>query len=335
MKRLFTVTIILAGILQSYSSHAQSNRLDDLFAGRDTTAIMDSLMKEFDAYLDSLIKPKGFFTISAGVGTGFFSFKDNVNLDFQVKNKAVFSPEISYFHKSGLGISLSGYMIKEGAKLNPYQYAISPTYHYVKRNQFSTGISYTRFYSKENLSFYTTPIQHEVYTFFNIKKWWLEPGIAFSYGWGSKTEFEHKEVDVYLKRLKASKKKIIVIQRDESVRDFSTLFSVRHSFIYDKVFLKNDVLTFRPVLLLSAGTQNFGFNTSFSSNSVLTRNILPSNSYISDVRGLDFQSSTFVLQVDYSLGRYYVLPQLLLDYYLHKADKRFNSVVSFTAGVNF
>ncbi len=100
--------------------------------------------------------------------------------------------------------------------------------------------------------------------------------------------------------------------------------------------MKKDVLTIRPILLLSAGTQNFGFNTSFTTNNGLTsNNILPPNTNITDVRGLDFQSSTFVLQVDYSLGNFYVMPQLMLDYYLHQADKRLYSVVSFTAGVNF
>ncbi len=336
MKRLFTVIFICVGTLSGGSSIAQHSRIDALFSGGDTSAVLDSLLKDFDAYLDSLIQPKSFFNVSAGFGTGFFSFKDNTALNYQIKNKAIFSPEVSYFHKSGLGITLTSYMLKDNAKLNAYQYAVSPTYHFIKRNQFSTGISYTRFYTKENLTFYTTPIQNEIYAFFNLKKWWLEPGIAMSYGWGSKTEFEHKEVDIYLKRLKSSRKKLIVIQRDESVRDFSTLFSLRHSFVFSDVLLKKDMLTIRPVLLLSAGTQNFGFNTTFTTNATMnSSNFLPPNSNISDVRGLDFQSSTFILQLDYSLGKFYVLPQVMMDYYLHPADKRFNSVVSFTVGMNF
>jgi hypothetical protein len=329
------LTILSAVILSSGTALAQKSKIDALFASGDTTAVMDSLMRDFDTYLDSLVKPKSFFTVSAGVGTGFFSFKDNTALSYEIKNRAIFSPEISYFHKSGLGITVTSYMINEGGKFNSYQYAISPTYHFIKRKQFSTGISFTRFYTKENLSFYTTPIQNEVYAFFNLKKWWLEPGIAVSYGWGSKTEFERKEIEVYLQRLKSSRKKIILIQRDESVRDFSTLFSLRHSFIFNDVLLRNDQLTIRPVMLLSAGTQNFGFNTSFTSASMNNNNILPPSTNITDVRGLDFQSSTFVLQVDYSLGRYYIIPQVMLDYYLHQADKRLNSVVSLTAGVNF
>jgi hypothetical protein len=335
MKRLFTLTILSAVILSSGTALAQKSKIDALFASGDTTAVMDSLMRDFDTYLDSLVKPKSFFTVSAGVGTGFFSFKDNTALSYEIKNRAIFSPEISYFHKSGLGITVTSYMINEGGKFNSYQYAVSPTYHFIKRKQFSTGISFTRFYTKENLSFYTTPIQNEVYAFFNLKKWWLEPGIAVSYGWGSKTEFERKEIEVYLQRLKSSRKKIILIQRDESVRDFSTLFSLRHSFIFNDLLLQGDQLTIRPVMLLSAGTQNFGFNTSFTSASMNNNNILPPSTNITDVRGLDFQSSTFVLQVDYSLGRYYIIPQVMLDYYLHQADKRLNSVVSLTAGVNF
>ena len=206
MNRFLTLVIIVSGIVFSGSSYAQKSRLDALFAGADTTAVMDSLLKDFDAYLDSLIKPKSFFNVSVGVGSGFFNVKDNVNLDFQVKNKAIFSQELSYFHKSGFGLSFNSYMVNENKKISIYQYAVTPSYHFIKRSQYAFGISYTRFRTKENLSFYTTPIQNEAYGFFTIKKWWLEPGIAFSYGWGSKTEFEQKEVDVYLKRLKASRR---------------------------------------------------------------------------------------------------------------------------------
>ncbi len=332
MNRLLTLVIIVSGIVSSGSSYAQKSRLDALFAGADTTALMDSLMKDFDAYLDSMIKPRSFFNVSLGVGTGFFSVKDNVNLDFQVKNKAILSQELSYFHRSGLGLSLNSYMVNENKKMSVYQYAVTPNYHFIKGNQYAAGLSYTRFYTKENLSFYTTPIQNEAYAFFTVKKWWLEPGIAFSYGWGNKTEFEEKEVDIYLKRGKSSRKKVIVIKLDESVRDFTTLFSVRHSFSFNKLLLKNDALMLRPVLVLSAGTQNFGFNTSFSSNSTFGNTLLPPNSNITDVRGLEFQSSTFVLQADYSIGKFYVMPQVMLDYYLHQSDKRFNSVFSLTTG---
>lgn len=335
MKHIFSVLLLSLSLLASSSSYAQRSRLDVLFAGADTTAVMDSLMQGFDAFLDSITRPKSFLSISAGVGSGLFNFKNTASFDFDVKKKAIYVPEISYFHKSGLGITVTGYMLNELGKLHNYQYAVSPSYHYVNRKHFSTGISFTKYYTKDDLSFYTTPIQNELYSFFNYKKWWIEPGFAASYGWGSKTKFEQREIEVFLKRLKSSSKKIINIQHDESIKDLSMLFSVRHTFEWYRIFANHDLLTLTPIALISGGTQNFGFNTTFSSNSkFINNNILPANQNITDKRGLHFQSTTFVLQVEYMRKKFYLLPQFVLDYYLHLSDKRFNNIYSLTLGYN-
>lgn len=245
----------------------------------------------------------------------------------------MFSPQVSYYHKSGLGVALTGFLISENGKSNPYQFAASPFYDYVKPMNYSTGISFTRYFTKQNLSFYTTPIKNELYTYFNYKKWWLEPGIALSYGWGSKTEYDQAEVEILRKRSMPSKKNIIYIKFDESVKDLSLLVSLRHNFEWYKVLSSKDMLTVTPALLLSAGTQNFGLNTSFSSNSkYINNNVLPANSNIKNIQGLNFQSSAFLLRLNYSIRKFYLSPQLLLDYYLQQSANRFNSVYSFSIG---
>jgi hypothetical protein len=336
MNKFLRVVMIGGCLFFSRSTFAQQSRLDALFSGSDTTAVIDSLMQGFDAYLDSLSRSKSFFNVSIGAGTGFFSPKNTKSFEFNVEKKIIVSPEVNYFHKSGLGISLNGYFKNESGKFQAYQYAISPSYHYLNRKNFSTGISYTRFFTKENLSFYTTPIENEMYAFFNVKKWWLEPGIAASYGWGSKTQYAQQEIEIFRKRLQATKTKIIYIQQDESVRDFSTLLSLRHNFEWFRVFSSTDLLTLTPVFLLSAGTQNFGLNTTFASNSnYVTNNFLPSNQNITNSRKMDFQSASFLLQVEYTRKRFYLIPQLLLDYYLHQSDKRYNNAYSITAGYHF
>jgi hypothetical protein len=270
-----------------------------------------------------------------GLGTGFFSFEDPASFEYNTRKKVIFTPVVSYYHKSGLGISVTGYIIKENQRLNSYQYAVSPSYDYVTNKNFSAGLSFTRYYTQSKLSFYTTPIQNEVYAYVNYKKWWLQPGLAVSYGWGNKTEFQEREVEVYLKRLKQSRTHVIYIRQNESIKDLSMLLSVRHNFEWDKILSKKDMLTVTPALLLSGGTQNFGFNTSFSGSSKFISNFLPSNRNITDVLGFDVQSATFLLRMNYSRGRYYMMPQILLDYYLHQSDKRFNSVYSITAGYTF
>jgi hypothetical protein len=286
MKQLFTFVILLNATIFCATSHAQHSKLDLLFAGADTTGVIDSLLKDFDAYLDSLSIRTSFFNISAGVGTGYFSFRDNTALNINTVRQALFSPQVNYFHKSGLGLSATGFLISENGKLNPYQFAISPSYDYVKPAHISAGISYTRYFNRKDLSFYTTPIRNELYTYFNYRKWWLEPGIAVGYGWGSKTEYTKQEVEIYRKRLKHSKTNTIYIRQDESVKDLSLLVSVRHTFNWYNILDKKDFFSVTPAFLLSAGTQNFGLNTSFSSNSkYLNNNVLPANSNIKDTHG--------------------------------------------------
>lgn len=336
MKQFFTVIIILQSLLFCGTVHAQHLKLDALFAGADTTAVIDSLLKDFDAYLDSLSQPGSFLNISAGLGSGFFSAKNSASADIKIQRKAVFSPQASYYHRSGFGLAATGYLIFENGKLNPYQYAVSPSYDYFSPLNFTAGISFTRYFTKQNLSYYATPIRNEVYTYFNYKKWWLAPGIAFNYGWGNKTEYNQQEVNSSLRRLHASRKNIIYIRQVESVKDLSMLFSLRHSFEWYKLRSNKDMLTLTPAILLSGGTQNFGLNTSFSSNSKqINNNLLPVNVNLSDKQGFNFQSTTFLIRMNYSFEKLYISPQLLFDYYLHASDKRFNSLYSVSFGYNF
>ncbi|MEJ7740800.1 MAG: hypothetical protein WKF97_25565 [Chitinophagaceae bacterium] len=338
MKYPFTIVIIIACMLYTGNSYAQYTKIDSLFARADTTAVLDSLMNDFDHYLDSLFKPKSFFIFSVGAGTGFFSFKSNASFDFNTEKKIILSPSMAYFHKSGIGLSLSAYMMRQD-KFNAYQYALSPSYDYIENKHFTTGVSYTRYFTKEDLSFYTTPIQNELNAYFNFKKWWIQPGVSLSYGWGSRTEYEKRELDINLRQLENARKKkrtYIYITSSESVKDFSTMFSLRHNFRWSKLLGKQDMLTLTPVVLVSGGTMNYGFNTSFSSNSkTVKNNFLPSNSNITDVSGFDVQSASLLMRLNYSAASFFITPQILLDYYLHSSDNRFNSVYSITAGVHF
>ena len=336
MKQIFTVIIILQSLLFCHTSHAQQSKLDALFAGADTTAVIDSLLKDFDAYLDSLSQPGSFLNISAGLGSGLFSAKNSASSVIRIERKAVISPQINYYHKSGFGLSSTGYLIFDNGKINPYQFAISPSYDYFSPLNFTAGISFTRYFTKQNLTYYTTPIRNEVYTYFNYRKWWLSPGVALNYGWGNTTAYNQQEVNSSLRRMHASGKNMIYIRQVESVKDFSMLFSLRHSFEWYKVRSNKDMLTITPAVLLSGGTQNFGLNTSFSSNSKqISNNLLPANVNVSDKQGFNFQSTTFLLRMNYSLQKFYVSPQLLFDYYLHVSDKRFNSLYSVLFGYNF
>jgi len=336
--RFYTIAafIFCLHTLTLQPANAQQNRIDSLFSHGDTTAVMDSLMADFENFLDSLAKPKSFFTVSLGIGTGFFSFEDKSSVYLTTEKKLLFSPSLSYYHKTGFGISATAFGLRDNNRFNFYQFAFSPSYDLIKRS-FSTGISFTKYISKDSLDFYTTPIQNEIFTYFTYKKWWIRPSVSISYGWGTKTEYEQRKYQ-RLSRLLAQRNSgyYVTVENKESIRDFSLTFSLRKNFDWYNVLGKDDNITFTPVLLLNSGTQQFGFNTSYSYNATAIRvNSLPSNSNISDQSSFALQSVSMVMRGSYMKGRLLLQPQILFDYYLPESDSPFNTVFSVSAGISF
>ena len=92
----------------------------------------------------------------------------------------------------------------------------------------------------------------------------MRPTISLSYGWGSNTEYEKQKYRIWSRQLQQVQDYYITVKNVESVRDFSLTLSVRKDFDWYDVLGKNDNITLTPVLLLYSGTQQFGFNTSYS-----------------------------------------------------------------------
>lgn len=299
----------------------------------DSTAFLDSIMREMDEVIAALTRPESFLSASIGGGTGFFNFKSSSTQSFTTEKKVLLSPFIGYFHRSGIGLSATGYAISEQGRLNGYQLSVTGSYDIVRYQRLSAGAAYAKYFTRENLSFYTTPVVNEAYAYFNYRRPWLQPGVAVSYGWGSRTEYEKRRLSILrLRRLRDPG--YITVSNEEAVREFSMLLSVRHDFDWTRIFGKNDILTITPVLLMSTGTQHFGFNTSFQSQSKTVSNFLPGNRYISDNTGFDTQSATAVIRADYSSGKFFLQSQILFDYFLHAADDRFNNAAALIVGVN-
>jgi len=305
---------------------------------RDTTAVLDSLMKDFDAFLDSLSAPHSFFNISLGAGTGYFSFENKSTFVTTTEKKLIISPSMGYFHKSGFGISGTAFMINDNTGLNFYQVAFSPSYDLIKR-KFSTGLSYTRYFNKDSLEFYTTPIQNELFGYFTWKRLWVRPTINFSYGWGSKSSYEQRKLTRYSRILSAYNSYYITVKNQETIQDFSVTASLRKNFDWYNVLGKGDNVTLSPAILLNAGTQTFGFNTSYTySFSAIRANSLPSNNDISDNTQFALQSLSFVLRGSYLQGRVLIQPQILFDYSLIDYQDelpKFNMVFFITASFTF
>jgi hypothetical protein len=202
----------------------------------------------------------------------------------------------------------------------------------------ATGISFTKFIIKDSLPFYTTPLQNELYAYFTYRKTWIRPTVAVSYGWGSRTEFMKRES--LIQDLRLRRRGFTYINTEESIRDFSLTASVRHDFYWLDVLAKNDHIRITPQIAFTSGTQKFGFNQSSATYATAIRttsNVLYSteNIYLDDQ--LKFQPLSFSLYLrgEYSIGRFFMQPQVALDYYFPASSNKLTGLFSINAGFMF
>ncbi|HYJ37632.1 MAG TPA: hypothetical protein VEV87_03410 [Chitinophagaceae bacterium] len=333
-KRAILMVMLFISCMRQAS--AQQSTLDSLFAGGDSTAVLDSLLKDFDSYLDSLRKPKSFFSFNLGIGNGYFSFENNNTVYLSNSQRLIVTPSAGYYHKTGLGITTTGYLLLDTENSQFYQFSITPSYDFIGNRKLGFGFAYTRYFEKDSLPFYTTPIGNELFGYFTYKKWWIRPTLSICYGWGSNTEYLEKQTFIWRERLQRYDRGFIYVKNEESVRDFATIISLRHDFDFFNLFVRRDGFSITPVLLFTAATQSFGFNTSYQySVNAVRANLLPSNQHISDQSSYRPQSFSFILRTDYNIGKFFVMPQFLLDYYIPETDEHLNLGYSITAGINF
>jgi len=304
----------------------------------DTTIDYSDLFQDFDAFMDSILSPHSYFLFSISVNKVYYNFESKDGFDITTSKKFTWAPTIGYYHKSGLGITANGYIVDDGTASRLYQGGITPTYDYLKNRDFATGVSYTKYFTKDSLSFYTTPLQNELYSYFIYRKWWIRPMLAISYGWGSRNDYQERET--LIQDLRLRRRGFTYINTKETISDLSLLASVRHDFYWLDVFRYKDHIRFTPQLSFTSGTQKFGFNQSSSTYATSIRtgnNVL----YNSDDVLLDDQikfqplSLTLFLRTEYSLGKFFVQPQFAMDYYFPATDKHFNALFAVTAGVIF
>jgi hypothetical protein len=309
---------------------------DDL-ATIDSTLDYDELFRDFDAFMDSILTPRSYTMVSLSAGKGYYNFIQKTGT-VEAAQKLTYSPLVGYYHKKGLGITAMGYIADDGQNLNFFQGAITPSYDYLQNRNFATGISYTKFITKDSLPFYTTPLQNELYAYFTYRKWWVRPTIALSYGWGSRSDFSQREE--LIQDLRLRRRGFTYINTKESVSDFSIVASARHDFYWLSVLSNKDHIRFTPQLAFTSGTQKFGFNQSSSTYATTIRsntNVLYSTDNFAFDDQINFQplSLTLFLRGEYSVGKFFIQPQLTFDYYFPAATGNFSTLFSINMGLLF
>jgi hypothetical protein len=302
----------------------------------DTSLLMDyeDLFSELDALIDSLASPRSFLLLNIAAGQNHFTYQPIKDGPEETRKQLVLTPSLSYFHKTGAGLSATASVVNSGDGLAPYQYSVAGSYDYLKNKALATGISFTHYITKSDLPFYTSPLQNEVYAYFSLRKLWFRPSIGVSYGWGSREDFEERATTI--QNINLARRGFTRINTTERISDFNLFTSVRHDF-YFLDLLHSDYIRLTPQLSFVSGTQQFGFNQ--TANSYITvrrsgRNVLYASENIALDDALYFQpvSLTAFIKAEYAKGKFYVQPQVLFDYYFPASRNNFTTAVLLNTG---
>lgn len=342
LKRIFTILpLILFGLFcfsqnPTDSTKKTKDKYEDWMI--DSTLDYDLLLQDMESFLDSIAAPHSYILGSVSIGKGYFNYTSKSLETIESRKSFTYNPTIGVYHKSGLSLTSTGSILTYNNKPNLYQVALSPGYDYLENKDLATGLTYTRFFTKDSLPFYTTPLQNEVYGYFTYRRWWFRPTIAVSYGWGSRTDYTEREEQILDLRLRRNG--ITRVNSTESVSDFSLITSVRHDFYWLATLSNKDHIRFTPQLSFISGTQKFGFNQSSNTYATTLRSGMSvlynsENVYLDDQ--LDFQplSLTLFLRGEYSIGKFFVQPQMIFDYYFPTDTQNFNTLFSVNLGVIF
>lgn len=307
----------------------------------DTSLDYDLLLRDLDTFLDSLLAPRSYYIANLSLGKGYFNFERKTTAFLETSKKLTYLPSLGYYDKSGFGFTATGYMVHDDVHMNLYQFSVSPSYDYLANKKLATGISYVRYFTKDSLPFYTSPLENELYAYFTWRKFWVKPSIQVSYGWGTKMEYRQREEQITSLRLRL--RGYTFVNTTESISDFSLTGSLRKDFYWLDVFTYNDYIRFTPQASINFGTQKFGFNQSSQTYAQLLRttgttaNVLYSteNIYLDD--NIKFQplSWSLFLKAEYSVGKFFIQPQFILDYYYPATSDNFSTLFNVNLGLTF
>jgi hypothetical protein len=239
-------------VLMSNLLVAQDQGFDTLALKAELSSMKnDSLINELRSMLDSAARNQSFFSINISASNRLFSTKNNA-FNSQQSNAGVVAivPSVSYIHKSGFGLSATGYVRGIDASPSLYQMALSPSYDHIGEKAMY-GISYTYYKKNESLNTTATPYDHEVYTYVQYRQSWLRPSLAL--GWA---EGQYQDVSTIPLRLNGN---YFWIKDTSNVmlNDLSVSASISHSFSFSELFGKNDMLLIAPQLSLIGGMQSY------------------------------------------------------------------------------
>jgi hypothetical protein len=319
----------------------------------------DSIEQELDALLELYAqkKSKSHINFSLALNNTQLSL-NNLTLNAQQNDPGTsISPTIEYFHKSGLSISYSNFLLLKEKKYGIIQQAISPGYTFSRDKKIDFGIYYTHFIKYDDFLKYASPYDHDAFFFIRWNTKYVQPALSFGYSIGQYGENTTSIGELKLKRpLRGDT--VINFQIYDTIKvklnDFSSSISLRKKFVFESRTPGNYII-FTPSLtcLFIQNTYDVTYKSAsaFSSRTELIlkkRPLLADNLRrqirtqfpdLNQTRGF-LNSTEFAMQsigvnldLTANFNKYYINPRIYLDYYLMSSENKFNLFFSLQTGI--
>ena len=113
-------SILLAFMMLVATAYSQSNSVDTAVSPLkdisvlDTTLNYDEFFQDFDAFMDSILSPHSYFLTSLSMAKGYYNFERKNSSIIETSKKLTYSPTLGYYHKGGLCITGTGYIVDDG-----------------------------------------------------------------------------------------------------------------------------------------------------------------------------------------------------------------------------
>ena len=323
---------------------------------------IDSIERELDLFLaqyGSLLN-KSSMQFTAGFHNSSLSINNKALNAQQTNNPLVFSSGLNYRHKTGITVGIEPRFIIQGEQTGFLQSAFSMGYWYNKNSLIQAGFSYTHYLKNPGFSSYATPYSGEWYGFAQTDKWKINPLLTIGYSTGNYFETQITDSSFLFNRPFPRPDTTISFKIYDTLRvglrDFSLTTGLTRRFLFNESNPKH-FITFTPSLLFFFAQNNYDVKyTSVSAFSprlqlFLQQRPLQREQLLGQLRqqfpGLNetrsfLNTSRFTLQ---SIGinldavvyfkKFFVNPQLYLDYYIVDNRNQLNAFYSLEAGIVF
>lgn len=330
--------LLLAFSISTFCAVAQIDTLSQ----KDKLAL-DSMMKN-DEFL-KLMKDeaKSAVDVSIGFGNGAFSTDNKAANATGVTNQLIIMPSVLYRTKAGFSFGITGFLTNSTVnnKLELYQTGLSAAYDYYG-DDVRTGISYTRFLSDKNKYNTKSLYENDIFGYVKKAKGAIQPGLSLGFANGNYKEvvFRSELVTYTVPFSFPRRDTTVLIAGYDSTNNKTSYFSlsanVSHDFSFYKVFSKDDEFDFTPSLIVNFGSDKL---TVTHTNKIFDRlklQRLQNKKQMELTNKFQVQSVAASFDFTYSVGKFFLQPNLYLDYYLPEtSSQRLSTIFSVTTGFTF